>query len=58
MVFIDIKPGACPNQLNSNANCVVNVAILGTADFDVADIDVSSLTLAGQSPIQAMNTRT
>ncbi|MGA7305155.1 MAG: T9SS type A sorting domain-containing protein, partial [Rhodothermales bacterium] len=53
MVYVDIKPGACPNQLNSNANGVVNVAILGTADFDVADIDVSSLTVAGQSPIQA-----
>ena len=50
-VFIDIKPGACPNQLNVNANNTVNVAILGTADFDVEDIDVSSLTLAGQSPV-------
>lgn len=51
-VFVDIRPQVCPNQLNSKANGVVNVAILGTADFDVADIDVSSLTLAGQSPVQ------
>jgi hypothetical protein len=56
---LDIKPGACPNPLNinvpngENANGgVLPVAILGTDGFDVRDIDVSSLELAGAAPLR------
>jgi hypothetical protein len=52
MVYVDVKPQACPNQLNTNAKNTVNVAILGTGDFDVTDIAVGSLTLAGLTPYQ------
>ncbi|MCC6963509.1 MAG: VCBS repeat-containing protein [candidate division Zixibacteria bacterium] len=74
-VNLDIKPGSCPNPLNTRANgpcaraedasetefalekpkpthpqpsrAVLPVAILGTENFDVTSIVVSSLTLEG-----------
>lgn len=54
-VFFDIKPGSCPNPLNVKGNfekgkSVLPVAILGTEDFDVRDIDPSTVTLNGVSP--------
>ena len=45
VVFFDIKPGSCPNPINPRSKGVLRVAPLGTADFDVHDIDVSSLLL-------------
>jgi hypothetical protein len=48
-VSFDIKPGSCPNPLNWKINhkgkAVLPVAILGSEDLDVRDIDVSSLSL-------------
>jgi hypothetical protein len=46
-VTIDIKPGSYPNCFNMNGNGVVPVAILGSADFDVTQIDVSTLKFGG-----------
>lgn len=46
-VTIDIKPGSYPNCFNINGKGVIPVAILGSADFDVTQIDVSSLEFAG-----------
>lgn len=43
---IDIKPGSCPNSWNRGSNGVLPVAVLGTEDFDVTEIDVSSVTLS------------
>jgi hypothetical protein len=51
-VEIDIKPGSCPNPLNVNSKGVLPVAILGTEDFDVSDIDVATVSLAGVVPIR------
>jgi hypothetical protein len=48
-VEIDIKPGSYPNCFNVNGHGVIPVAILGGADFDVTQIDVSTLSLAGLS---------
>lgn len=45
-VSVDIKPQSCPNPLNSKAKGVLPVAILGTSDFDVFDIDLSTVTLS------------
>jgi len=42
-VFVDQKPGSCPNSVNVNSHGFLPVAILGTATFDVNDIDISSL---------------
>jgi hypothetical protein len=46
-VSIDIKPGSYPNAVNINGNGVIPVAILGSADFDVTQIDVGSLSFGG-----------
>ena len=49
-VYIDIKPGSCPNPINVKSWGVLPVAILGTADFDVTQIKVSSIRLVGVAP--------
>ncbi len=46
-VSIDIKPGSDPNCFNINGHGVVPVAILGSAEFDVNDIDIYTLSFAG-----------
>jgi len=53
LVHIDIKPESCPNPVNSNSRGVVPVAILGSADFDVSQIDVSTILIEGfVSPVK------
>ena len=49
-VAIDIKPGSYPNSINLGSNGVVPVAILGSPTFNVADVDVQTVTFAGASP--------
>jgi hypothetical protein len=51
-VAVDIKPGSCPNPLNVKSKGVVPVAILGTKDFDVRDIDPETILLAGVEPLR------
>jgi hypothetical protein len=51
-VTLDIKPGSCPNPINTRARGVLPVAIAGTADFDVSQIDVSTLKLEGVPPLR------
>lgn len=45
-VFVDIKPGSCPNPLNLKKKGVLPVAILGTEDFDVTSIDPATIRLS------------
>ena len=51
-VPVDIKPTSCPNPINTKSNGVTPVAILGTLDFDVTQIDPVTVTLAGASPLR------
>jgi hypothetical protein len=51
-VAFDIKPESCPNPFNVEKRGVMPVAVLGTPDFDVTDIDFSSLTLVGVDPLR------
>jgi hypothetical protein len=44
LVQIDIKPGSDPNPINPFSRGVVPAAILGSDTFDVADVDVTTLT--------------
>ncbi|WP_143774405.1 hypothetical protein [Niastella vici] len=46
-VPFDVRPGGCPNPFNPDAQGVLPVAILGTADFDVTKIDPSTLKING-----------
>jgi subtilisin-like proprotein convertase family protein len=45
-VPVDIKPGGCPNSFNRGSHGVLPVGVLGTADFDVTDVDISTLRIA------------
>ena len=52
-VPVDIKPQSCPNPLNVKSQGVLPVAILGTADFDVTQVDIASVRLEGIDPIRS-----
>lgn len=49
-VPLDIRPRSCPNPLNLKSKGKLPVAILGSPELDVRDIDVSSLYLEGVPP--------
>ena len=51
-VPIDIKPESCPNPLNVKSKGVLPVAILGTEDFDVTEINPATIELEGVSPLR------
>jgi hypothetical protein len=51
-VPVDIKPESCPNPLNVKKNGVLPVAILGTEDFDVTEIDPGTIMLEGVAPLR------
>jgi hypothetical protein len=53
MGLLDIRPGACPNPFNPKSNGVLTAAVLGTPDFDVSDIDVSTISMEGAASIRA-----
>jgi len=50
-VPLDIKPTSCPNPINTKSNGVIPVAILGTEDFDVTQIDPVTLEILGVPPL-------
>ncbi len=50
---LDIKPQSCPNPINTRSRGLLPVALLGAADFDATEVDVSSIQLAGVSPLRA-----
>jgi hypothetical protein len=49
-VIFDIKPGSDRNPINPKSKGVLPAAILGSDDYDVTEIDVSSLLLEGEVP--------
>ncbi len=51
-VRVDIQPGSCLNPLNIKRQGVLHVAIIGTEELDVAEIDPSTVLLAGVSPLR------
>jgi hypothetical protein len=50
-VPVYIKPYSCPNPFDFRKHGVLLVAILGTEDFDVTQIDPSSIRLEGVAPL-------
>jgi len=51
LVDVDIKPRSCPNPLNPRDMGVLPVAVLGTATFDVSQINPESVRLIGVEPL-------
>lgn len=51
-VSIDIKPGSCPNPLNVKSKGVLPVAVLGTENFDVTQVDPATILLEGVAPLR------
>ena len=56
-VPVDIKPNSCPNPFDVRKHSltkhgVLVVAVLGTEDFDVTQIDPSSIRLEGVAPLR------
>jgi hypothetical protein len=47
-VVIDIRPRSCPNTLSAKSKGVLPVAILGTKDFDVTQVDPETIRLEGE----------
>jgi hypothetical protein len=42
---LDIRPGSCPNPLNRKSQGVLPVALVGTDELDVTQVDLDSLVL-------------
>jgi hypothetical protein len=53
IVSIDIRPASCFNPLNLRSNGILPIAVLGTEDFDVNDIDIASVRLADVAPFRS-----
>jgi hypothetical protein len=51
-VSLDVHPTSCPNPFNVYGKGVIPVAILGTEEFDVSQIDPASLRLEGVAPLR------
>jgi hypothetical protein len=43
---LDIQPGTCPNSFNPGSHGVLPVALVGSGDLDVTQVDVATLRLA------------
>lgn len=49
---LDIHPTSCPNPINLKSKGVTPVALLGTADFDVFQVDPATIRLEGIPPVR------
>jgi hypothetical protein len=50
--LLDIKPTSCPNPFNTKSQGKLPVALLGTDQFDVMDVDPTTLFLEGVAPLR------
>ena len=52
-VPVDIKPTSCRNPFNVTKKGVLPVAILGTENFDVTQVNVNTVQLEGIAPLRS-----
>jgi hypothetical protein len=52
-VAVDVKPGSCPSPMNGKAKGMLPVAIAGSQDLDVSQIDPATLRLEGIAPARS-----
>jgi hypothetical protein len=45
-IFVDMRPGICPNHLRIESPLTIPIAVLGTMDFEVAWLDPGSVRLS------------
>ena len=43
---LDVRPGACPNRVVGHSRGMLTIALAGTADFAVTQVDVTTLVLS------------
>lgn len=48
---LDIHPTSCPNPLNVNGGGLTPVALLGSPNFDLSKVQLSTLRLEGVAPV-------
>jgi hypothetical protein len=46
VLALDIKPESCPNSFNRDNNGVLPIALVGTEEWDMMDVDISTLRLS------------
>jgi hypothetical protein len=51
----DIKPGSDPNSINLNSNGVVPIALLGSAEVNIGDVNVATLEFHDTSPVHDLS---
>ncbi|WP_210396648.1 hypothetical protein [Motiliproteus sediminis] len=51
-VQLDVKPGSCPNPVNRDKKGLTPVAVVGSNDLDVREIDLHSIRIAGVAPVR------
>jgi parallel beta-helix repeat protein len=44
-VYVDVKPGSWPNPINTISKGLISIAICGTQDFDIMEIDPATIQL-------------
>jgi len=52
-VSVDIKPGSVTNPFNIRSEGLLPVAILGSPDVNISQVDLSSIRLAGLAPVRS-----
>ena len=50
-ISVDIKPGRCPNRFMARGWGFLRVAVHGSAEFDIGEIDPASIRLEGVAPL-------
>lgn len=51
-VDVDVKPMSCPNPFNVGQKGVLPVAILGSEDFDVTEVDPATVRIGFNEPLR------